>query len=104
MKNIGDLKFLGKNNSDYEFSNYFCTILTKERDSLARYLLENEVYSSYRYWPVHKMNIFKNSCINRDYPNANYMANQALNIPIHDALTDDEVVKVIQLIKEFYKY
>ena len=103
LKNISDLKFLEQDSKNYKYSNYFCTVFTKKRDELAKYLLKNNVYSSFRYWPVHKMKIFKNGCIKRHYPNGNYFADNALNIPIHDALNIDEINEIINLIKLFYK-
>ena len=102
LSEIDSVKFLGSDCKNFEVSNYFCTILTYERDGLATFLLENNVYSSFRYWPIHKMKIFSAGCAERDYPIANYMAKNALNLPIHDALTIKEVQKVCEVIKLFF--
>ena len=103
LSEIDSVKFLGSDCKNFEVSNYFCTILTYERDGLATFLLENNVYSSFRYWPIHKMKIFSAGCAERDYPIANYMAKNALNLPIHDALTIKEVQKVCEVIKLFFR-
>jgi dTDP-4-amino-4,6-dideoxygalactose transaminase len=103
LSEIDSVKFLGSDCENFEVSNYFCTILSHERDGLATFLLENNVYSSFRYWPIHKMKIFSAGCAERDYPIANHMAKNALNLPIHDALTIKEVRKICEVIKLFFR-
>ncbi|MDB4668388.1 DegT/DnrJ/EryC1/StrS aminotransferase family protein [bacterium] len=100
---VNNLKFLSASTEEFQLSNYFCTILTEDRDGLAKHLLENNVYSSFRYWPVHKMEIFKSSCVDRKYPAGDYMAKSALNIPIHDALSKKNIQDICKLIKVFFK-
>jgi dTDP-4-amino-4,6-dideoxygalactose transaminase len=103
LNEIDSIKFLGASCENLEVSNYFCTIFIDKRDELATFLLENDVYSSFRYWPIHKMEIFSSGCLNRDYPVGNYMASNALNLPIHDALRIEDVKKVCELIKSFLR-
>lgn len=102
LNNLSDIKFLGGNCENFEVSNYFCTILSDKRDDLAKFLLKNNVYTSFRYWPIHKMDIFKSGCSKRNYAVGNHMANNALNLPIHDALTLDQIREVCDLIKLFF--
>ena len=102
LRGLTSLSFLGTECVDFQLSNYFCTILTDERDGLAKFLLENNIYSSFRYWPIHKMNIFDSGCIGRDYPMGDLLAKNALNLPIHDSLTVREVRKVCEVIKLFF--
>ena len=40
-------------------SYYFFWVQTERRDELARYLLNNEVYTTFRYWPLNKVKLFK---------------------------------------------
>ena len=87
-------------NDDIEYSNYFYTIQSDRRDFLARYLLENGVYSSLRYSPLHKMRLFEGDKL-KEYQGAEYFFNKSLNIPIHSSLERGEVEKIINLIKEF---
>lgn len=102
LNDLSGIKFLGGASDNVEVSNYFCTILTDKRDSLARYLLKNNVYTSFRYWPIHKMDIFKSGCFNRSYAVGNYVASNALNLPIHDALTLGQIREICVLIREFF--
>ena len=92
--NLADVQFINQSQEKYNYSNYFCTIYCSKRDELAIYLLEAGVYSSFRYWPINKIPFFKESCKNREFTNSNYMAYNALNIPIHEVLTSSEIKKI----------
>jgi len=82
-------------------SYYFFWIQTKYRDELARYLLDNGVYTTFRYWPLHKVKLFKEYSIENAYPNTDYIAKSTLNLPLHQSLTNDDVEKIINLIRDF---
>ena len=68
-KHIRDfyIKFLDKLGIDYvkqdnpsiSYSNYFMTIRHPKRNELASYIKQNNVYTSLRYSPLHKIIIFK---------------------------------------------
>lgn len=85
---------------DFQSSYYFFWIQTEKRNELAKYLLDNGVYTTFRYWPLHKVNFFK-KYIDGEYPNTEYIANYTLNIPLHQGLSDYDVEKIICLIKSF---
>lgn len=70
------------------------------RDALAKYLLENEVYTTLRYHPLHLNPLYKQ--MNIRLPNSEKLNDCALSIPLHPRLTDEEVCKVVDLIKGFY--
>ena len=82
-------------------SYYFFWIQTEYRDKLAKYLLDNDVYTTFRYWPLHKVEFFKDYNIENAYPNTEYIAKNTLNLPLHQALTNDDVEKIINLIENF---
>ena len=81
-----------------DLSNYFCTVLAEDRDGLAAYLLENGGYTSFRYWPIHKMEIFASDSVQKKYPVGDFMAGSALNLPIHDFLELDDIKYISDLI------
>jgi len=83
---------------DVPGSNYMFWIQTEHRDALARHLLDNGIYTTFRYWPLHKIAFFHAS---GNFPNADYAATHTLNLPIHQSLTEDDVTKVIETIKSF---
>ena len=88
-------------NFENKSSYYFFWIQTNYRDKLARYLLSNEIYTTFRYWPLHKIKLFKEFNIEGKYPNTDYIASHTLNIPLHQGLSDDDVQKIIKLIVDF---
>jgi len=84
-----------------EASYYFFWVQTKYRNELARHLLDNDVYTTFRYWPLHKVDLFSASNLKGDYPNSDYISENTLNLPVHQNLSDNDVQKVIKLISEF---
>jgi dTDP-4-amino-4,6-dideoxygalactose transaminase len=82
-------------------SYYFFWIQTEYRDELAKYLLDNGVYTTFRYWPLHKVEFFNEFNIDENYPNTDYIASHTLNLPLHQGLSDNDVNKIIKLIVEF---
>ena len=97
---ISHRNVLFKENVSY--SNYFYTIKTDNRDELARYLLNKNIYTSLRYSPLHKMGLFKN------YSNGNFLGaedfyTKSLNIPIHQNLGDQDLDLIINSINTFFE-
>lgn len=81
---------------------YFYTVVSDQRDLLALFLKENGVYSTFRYWPLHKIELFKrNSQTKSDFPGANFIASHCLNLPLHANLSEEEISKISKLIKVF---
>ncbi len=70
------------------------------RDELAQYLLENHIYSTLRYHPLHLNQLYNQTHIR--LPNTEELNNDALNIPLHPGLSDEEVNKVADMVKKFY--
>ena len=79
---------------------YFYHIQLKNglRDELARYLRENGIYTTYRYFPLHRVPYYG---IQEDFPNANYAVDNTLCLPIHQSLSSNEVQMIVEKIKEF---
>jgi aminotransferase len=85
--------------AETESSYYFFWIQLERRDELAWYLREHGVYSTFRYWPLHKVRYFQQSA--EGLLNAEYASRHTLNLPLHHGLSDDDVTKVIELVKRF---
>ncbi|WP_310594321.1 aminotransferase class I/II-fold pyridoxal phosphate-dependent enzyme [Flavobacterium sp.] len=83
------------------YSNYFYTIKTDKRDELAKYLLEKKIYTSLRYSPLHKMNLFQKYAVG-DFFGADDFYSRSLNIPIHQFLKDGDAEYIIDSINSFY--
>lgn len=84
-----------------ESSYYFFWVQLKARDQLAKYLFANGVYTTFRYWPLHKIDYFQSRADVRDMPGAEFASRHTLNIPLHQSLTEDDATKIINLIRAF---
>jgi dTDP-4-amino-4,6-dideoxygalactose transaminase len=74
-------------------------IRVPKRDELAHYLLDNEIYTTLRYHPLHMNQLYMQ--MEKRLPNSEQLNEDALSIPLHPRLTEDDVAKVINLIKAF---
>jgi aminotransferase len=70
------------------------------RDQLAHFLLDEQIYTTLRYHPLHLNPLYNQTDVR--LPNAEQLNEDALSIPIHPRMTDDDVEKVIWNIKRFY--
>ena len=71
------------------------------RDQLAKYLRDREVYTTYRYFPLHRVKGYH--ITEGNFPNADWAADHTLNLPIHQSLTSEDTAKIVQLIHDFGK-
>jgi len=69
-----------------------------DRNELAKYLRENDIYTTFRYYPLHWVKYYKSK---QSLPNSEYAANHTLNIPIHQSLSKDDISIIIKNIKNF---
>lgn len=97
LKNVKNIDIVTEPST--ESSGYYFTISTTSRDELALFLKDNQIYTTFRYWPLHKMNLFKSD---KDFPNANRMADTYLNIPCHNKLSQLDLEYIVEKIKLFY--
>lgn len=68
------------------------------RDELAQYLLQRGVYTSFRYWPLHRTRMYFST---ESFPGADLAAASTLLLPLHQALSDSDVDQVIAAIRAF---
>jgi len=101
LKNTGDISLPPVPEFEYISSYYFFWIQTEHRNELAKFLLDKGVYTTFRYWPLNKIELFSEYAI-EEYPNSDYAALHTLNIPLHQSLSNKDVDLVISSIKEFY--
>lgn len=84
----------------YSTHSYFTyCIRVPKRDELASFLLDNGVYTTLRYHPLHLNPLYKQT--NISLPNCEKLNEEGLSIPLHPRLSDNDVDKIIDLIKEF---
>jgi len=104
FQNISGLSILDQPPSSthiIKYSNYFFTILLEDRNSLAAFLKGRDIYSTFRYYPIHKIDLFKGYAV--ACQNADFLCNHALNLPIHNSLTDENVDYIISSVINFFK-
>lgn len=81
-------------------SYYFYHIQVKDniRDDLAKFLRDNGVYTTFRYFPLHRV---KHYGVEDSFSNADFAADHTLCLPVHQSLTDNDVDLVASLIRRF---
>ncbi|MBQ8319653.1 MAG: DegT/DnrJ/EryC1/StrS family aminotransferase [Clostridia bacterium] len=87
---------------DCTSSYYFYHIQAKngKRDLLAKYLRENNIYTTYRYYPLHRVPGYG---VTGEFPNADYAADNTLCLPMHQSLSENDLALIVEKIKEFDK-
>ena len=83
--------------SSYYF--YWIQLEFGRRDALAMHLRERDVYSTFRYYPLHLVSHYGHDA--GALPNAELAAASTLCIPLHQALSDDDVTQVVDAIASF---
>ena len=90
-------KILSESVSSY----YMYWIQTEDEDTrneLAKYLKENEIYTTFRYYPLHWVEYYNDDSI---LPNTESAAKTTLCLPLHQSLTDSDVNIIIKRIRDF---
>lgn len=68
------------------------------RDRLASWLRERGIYTSFRYYPVHRVPMYAGGPA---LPNADQAAETTLCLPLHQGLSDDDAGRVAEAIRDF---
>lgn len=79
---------------------YYIQLKNDKRDALAKFLRDNDIYTTYRYYPLHRVKYY--GCT-ETFENAEWASEHTLCLPIHQALTNDEVNYIIEKIVEYGK-
>lgn len=83
-------------------SYYFYHVQTKnnKRDELAKFLRENNIYTTYRYYPLHRVPGYG---VTANCPNADFAADNTLCLPMHQSLSSADLDYISEKIHEFGK-
>lgn len=84
---------------DCTSSYYLFWLQMKDRDNFAKYMVDNDIYVTFRYYPLHLIKHY--DCWHHQLPNVEWVNNNTINIPLHQNLTDDEVGYIIETIKKY---
>lgn len=74
----------------------------KIRGELSLHLREAGVYTTFRYYPLHRVPIYGHSK-SMILKNSDLAADSTICIPIHQSLTDNELIYIVENIKQFFK-
>jgi aminotransferase len=83
--------------SSYYF--YWLQAEPEQRDGLARHLKERNVYTTFRYYPLHLVERYGSHVA---LPAAERATLSTLCIPIHQSMTEDDVERVVDAVREFF--
>lgn len=84
--------------SSYYF--YHVQLKNGKRDDYARFLRENGIYTTYRYFPLHRVPGYG---VTGEFPNADYAADNTLCLPMHQSLSKEDLQYIIEKTAEFDK-
>lgn len=73
-------------------------IRTERRNELARYLKSIGIYTTLRYHPLHLNSLYKS---NLKLTNSEVLNSDALSIPLHPRMTEEQVTYVVKHLNEF---
>lgn len=100
LSGIPELKLCPMIQPSCVHSYYFFWVQTDRRDDLAVFLKENGIYTTFRYHPLHKVEAYHHGW--RKLPGAEKAADTTLLLPIHAALSIDEVTYICEKVREFF--
>ena len=83
----------------HSYFTYAIRVINGKRDKLARYLLDNGIYTTVRYEPLHLYKQFGQ--VRKHLPVAERLNKELLNLPLHPNLSDKDLEFVIDKIKGF---
>ena len=98
---FADVKWIIRpvDSESFEKHSFFTyAIRIPQRDRLAKYLLDNGVYTTLRYHPLNLNPIYKSNVILK---NSLILNEDCLSIPLHPNLKIEEAQKIVNLIKSF---
>ena len=85
--------------SNIDESYFLFWILSNNRDALANHLKKNGIFSTFRYYPLHKTELYKKE--DSILPNTEEICKEILCIPCHKNLTTTNLKYVVKTINTF---
>ena len=102
---LGNIVKTPKKEKDAKHVYHLYSVVTEKRDFLKEELEKRNIGCGIYYpLPLHLQNVYKDLGYNKgDFPNAEYLSENILSIPMFPELTDEELVYVAEAIKEILK-
>lgn len=86
---------------EYSHTVQYYTLKGENRDELGEFLANNGIATSVHFKPLSEMTYWKKA-VKRPLPVTDTVWIKLLSLPVHNALTDEEVKFIISKVKEFY--
>lgn len=77
---------------------FFWVQVDGDRDRFARHMVEHSVYVNFRYWPLHRMTLFRTTA---SMSGADSAADTTLLLPLHPRLSDRDVEQVVDAVMSY---
>ena len=77
---------------------YWIQLGDGDRDALAEHLLGDGIYTTFRYWPLHRTALYRSRA---SFPGADAAADSTLLLPLHPGLSDVDISTVIASLRKF---
>jgi aminotransferase len=100
LSRIGEVTIPVDANEGDRHSYFTYCIRVPRRDDLAHYLLQEGIYTTLRYHPLHLNPLYGQ--MDKRLPNSELLNEDALSLPLHPRLTDDEVQVIVNKVATFY--
>uniref|UniRef100_A0A6H1ZD69 Putative DegT/DnrJ/EryC1/StrS aminotransferase family protein n=1 Tax=viral metagenome TaxID=1070528 RepID=A0A6H1ZD69_9ZZZZ len=84
----------------HSYFTYYLRILNGKRDELAKFLLDNGIYTTVRYQPLH---LIKSYQCQQKLPVAELLNEQLINLPLHPSITSEQLVYIVGKVVQFGK-
>jgi aminotransferase len=85
-----------------KLSHYFYPVLVSpgKRDELAIHMRGNKIYTTFRYYPLNKVNLYKNDVYLTDTES---YADRMLLLPQHQSLSENDLNRITSNVLEFFR-
>lgn len=100
LKKMEQIKTPPMDNDIYKSSWHIYCLQCKNRDELSVFLKDNGINTGVHYNPIHLYSCYGNT---PSLPVAESLSRIILSLPMYPQLANEEVMKIIDLIKKFYK-
>lgn len=87
-------------NTESSYYLYWLKVKRNLRDRLAVYLIDSGIYCTFRYYPLHMIKQYASA---ESLPTAERLNEEVINLPLHQNLSDIDVEKIVDVVKNFFK-
>jgi perosamine synthetase len=101
LRGVGSVRLLRRNYEETANFNYVIRVDEGQRDSLLEFLNKNGVQAGVQYIPCHIQPLFQQH--KQELPVTEKLWKQVIALPLYYDLSEDDVSRVIETVREFFK-